>query len=337
MCYPKPGPRCSAHAAKKLAEARLLARIERSNNYNDFAKYQKLAEDAQKVYDATPAGITELKRRVAQSKNSVHITRLKLAQETRKQQLEALKRADEGDIKHSDTFEETSYGINEFLPKNKTRKALKDDSEIMKKFLEDSHNWVSQLTTEEIEAVAWFTSDGSTSLNNYVVGQEDRSPFHYSKTYLEKQKKSLESALSKINRSEPVIVYRGVKKETLEKLLNSSIINKLEDLEDLEDLKTKDIEKVFEKGKTLTSPTFMSASPDPYIATKFSHGVVFEIKSYSAAPAVTLSAWNFAENEMVLPRDKEYKIVNVLQKVNFEKRGDNDSQKITVVQLEEVI
>lgn len=66
MCYPKPGPRCSSHAGKTrdkaLAELVALRDQNASAEEIEAAKENVLAK--QREYEATPAGVSELRKRL---------------------------------------------------------------------------------------------------------------------------------------------------------------------------------------------------------------------------------------------------------------------------------
>lgn len=73
MCYPKPGPRCSAHAAADLAAARQhLEQLSNDNDVSDAAlkdAYQREVK-AQENFDATPKGMDALRRSIEQDKGA---------------------------------------------------------------------------------------------------------------------------------------------------------------------------------------------------------------------------------------------------------------------------
>lgn len=90
MCYPKPGPRCSGHAKARLERARNAA----MGMTVTQAERQELL-DAQDAYDATPAGLSELTRDIAQAagtRRAVELEgRLAAAQARRDEQIRAHK------------------------------------------------------------------------------------------------------------------------------------------------------------------------------------------------------------------------------------------------------
>lgn len=91
MCYPKPGPRCSKHAAERLKKA-----LEAASEYqgNDEARKQSLrqrAVDAQKEYYTSPKGIAALEEKAATSGDAKDIAIAKAAKERRRKMLDAYK------------------------------------------------------------------------------------------------------------------------------------------------------------------------------------------------------------------------------------------------------
>lgn len=60
MCYPKPGPRCSAHAKTSLDKAAAAYQA----NPDDFAAYEAY-QKAQNEYDLTPAGLRTIENQIA--------------------------------------------------------------------------------------------------------------------------------------------------------------------------------------------------------------------------------------------------------------------------------
>lgn len=94
MCYPKPGPRCSAHAKTSLKQAASKYKSAPSDvTYAAFAK-------AQDDYDATPEGIKRLKKQVnKQPDNIAASTRLMNGMARREHALRELKMShDYGDV-----------------------------------------------------------------------------------------------------------------------------------------------------------------------------------------------------------------------------------------------
>lgn len=95
MCYPKPGPRCSHHARKKMANAKRAYQLEKS-----YEAYEQLMA-AQDEFDATKAGQDALRvaidRESKLDKKFLLQARLEQSIHRRKSALAAIKSKDRGD------------------------------------------------------------------------------------------------------------------------------------------------------------------------------------------------------------------------------------------------
>lgn len=96
MCYPKPGPRCSAHAEATLVKKR--AAYLADPNFDNYAAMR----DAEKEYEITPAGQRFLQDKIdaetdLESKYDLTV-RLRYAQEARQEALKAIQAKDSGDV-----------------------------------------------------------------------------------------------------------------------------------------------------------------------------------------------------------------------------------------------
>ena len=334
MCYPKPGPRCSAHAATRLTKAKVEVKVYRRQisdalSNDKYYELKKAVEEAQLDYDATPAGMEELKRRAAyysDSQKEEYQLRLELGQQLRASQLSAIKALEQGDIKHDSVPLSGVYSKNSHDTSKIIRKSYPNDAPEIALMMEESQNWINELTPEETEAVAWFTSNGAGSVNNYLVGKKD--DFNYSPVLLKTTAEKMDSALKKWVRPKPVLVYRGLSQS----VVGEKTYNKTEDAA----LAKLFLDENFPVGGIYTSPTFMSASLDPERASRFaSSDFVLEIVSKKAAPVVNISAWDISEREMVLPRKQKYEVMRVLKNIKFE-TSSGDVRERTVIQLIEI-
>lgn len=299
---------------------------------------------AQLEYDATPAGMRELERRISQYQGNAkteYEMRLDLGKAKRAERLLLIKAKDRGDLAHepkkssdimfSDSFHRFSdYYDNEPL--------IAHDSKVMNSVVADSHQWITKLNDEEIEAVSWYTSNGSIVINKHLTDNSD--PFYLrdyhddetdeefdareakaEQAHLENLNttvKNIDSALAKGKRSTPIKVYRGVSM----------------DVTKAEGYSSKDTDQYvadrFPVGGTFISPVFMSSSLEYKKGAGFeSSGVLLEIMSKTVGPVSNVSAWGVTEKEYVLPRNLAYK-VRAVKKVK-DKHGDD----LFVVQLEE--
>lgn len=339
MCYPFPGPRCSSYAARILTEAKIRVRNEPAS-----IEAREALDAAQLEYDATPAGMRELKRRIASYQGTAkteYELRLALGQAKRAERLLLIKAKDRGDIKHSeravlDTMFPDSF--HRFAEDHSNEPQIGHDSEIMKQLVADSHQWIDRLNDEEIEAVSWYTSNGSTVINKHLTGNSDEfylNDYRDDETaqefdereaiaaqehlnYLNTTVKDLDSALAKGKRQNPIKVYRGVSGDVMK----------------AEGYTSKDVGKYvtdkFPVGGTFISPVFMSSSLEHKRGSGFeTSGVLLEVLGKTVGPVSNVSAWGVTEKEYVLPRNLAYKVSAV--KTVKDKHGDD----LFVIQLEE--
>jgi hypothetical protein len=318
MCYPFPGPRCSSYAARALTEAKITARKDPSN-----IEAREALDAAQLEYDATPAGMRELKRRIGQydgNAKTEYELRLSLGEAKRAERLLLIKAKDRGDIKHQrksspDTMFPSSF--HRFADNHDNEPEIRHDSAEMKQLVADSHNWIEKLNDEEIEAVSWYTSNGSTVITKHLTGNSD--PFYLKDyiddetaeqfdereadaaqahvEYLDRTVKDLDSALAKGKRQTPIKVYRGLSFHVIES--EGYKFDKID----------KYVADKFPVGGTFISPVFMSSSLEHKKAKGFeSSGVLLEVMGKTVGPVSNVSAWGVTEKEYVLPRNTAYKV-----------------------------
>lgn len=104
MCYPKPGPRCSAHAQQNLERTRAVYEAD-TENLEAYEQWREAQED----YDMTPRGMEELQQKAdvlaEKAKTDVKtrrirnelLNRLELMRKVRKERIAAANMDDEGD------------------------------------------------------------------------------------------------------------------------------------------------------------------------------------------------------------------------------------------------
>jgi hypothetical protein len=352
MCYPKPGPRCSAHAAAAFTQAK---ENYKHHDYDPFQQmtpeYQNLIaarDKAQLEYDATPAGMAELERRIKQEEKrktsvySEYVDRLALGKAHREAALAALKAEDVGDVKHEDlpydkkvmkAFDKSF--TNRFIRPSKPRVKIENGDKRLVVMNEASKVWVNKLNTEETEAVAWMTSDGSYAMNGYLGRGKVPEDVGYTKEHVEKSIKALESAIDKTPLEKPVVVYRGLNDDVAPKeVYDARFTDGFKDA----------VHAHFKKGDTYSAPVFQSTSLDPIKGRFFARsGVIFEMKTKKAAPVSSVSAWEFSEKEMVVQRNTKFVITGVHEDVVFDqgdyKQASADNKqyhKFMVVQMTEI-
>ena len=321
MCYKNPGPRCSAHASKALILAKQKQNL--INTPEHYIKYERRIQKAQKDYDMTPAGMLELRRRVKSYANNPkackeYKDRLEEAQMMRKAKLAAIKTEDNGDIFHKIQGSEV-YGVIDFPEEEEDRKQILETDPSVTKMIKESAKWMSINTPEEIEALSWLTSNGSSVVNTYLyTGSTKTGPWTTDEGHIKNTIKNLDTAIAKFRRRNPIIVYRGIT---------------LRDNEGEEIYDTDEATQKFTVGETYTSKPYASSSLDPMTACSFSKSeILFEIKTKKAAPIINVSAWDLTEKEFILPRNQEYKIVNIIRNATI----GGDKTETTIVQLEDI-
>lgn len=321
MCYPKPGPRCSAHAAALLLKAKI------ANKQNNCFDTKVSLKEAQEAYDSTPAGQKELQRRIKQHKHSrnekavaEYADRLKTGAETRAYQLSLSGLMDKGDIRHSIPNKSPEREVESFVQNyDFDESVIPSDSTKMAQIIEDSTNWIHQLDTDEMEAVAWYTSSGSGTINNHLLGLD--SPYNLGETadQIKTSVGHLDTALSKATHESPVKLWRGLPNEALEAM----------------DMEPENfVEKYCAPGDIYKPGVFMSTTADFKTAVGFSGGVVFELKAKTAGSAVNVSAWGIRETEYITPRTAQYRVISV----NKAERtiSDRFTKEYHIIQLEEI-
>ena len=327
MCYKSPGPRCSSHAATALMRA---IENEKRIPYSD-TEARISAKEATKAawdtYDTTPAGQEFLKRKIKHKQHPLreYKDRLALGQFRREAALKDAGLVDSGDtynhvpdgVKH-----ETSHFNDGFLPDDTPRISWNvDSSEGQAKIdamIEHSHSWVSQLDADEMEAVAYYTSNGAQTINQYLRGDEEIRSV-YSKRELAKRAKNLASALAKAPKLEkPVVVYRG--------------------LQSWDDVKNtvEDYVKEHPVGSIMEMKLNSSASFDPGVASGFADDIILEISTDTPAAVSNVSAWGTREREALLAAGDKYKVKAIKQGIAYGDKKDSVEKHWTIVQLEQV-
>lgn len=361
MCYPKPGPRCSAHAKARYIALKQELSARRAKKYLSWEEesvLQKEIDSAELDFDSTPVGQARLEMRLLQEKYSGDEIRERLAnaRELRRLQLEAVKARDEGDI-HNHGDNGVHFKGEQLQKARKNRKNLRNSAAGRKKvqeYIDYSQNFAQHLTTEEANALYWHTSDGSGVVNQILHKKHDEkygnsgawtyekgahswgNMDRYSKEVIQKQVKMLDGVFAKHSLPEPIVLHRGFGMNNLpDELRNSDA--------DSPEMK-KYLEEKYPVGETIEIPNYMSASIDPSVAYRFSgfQSMVLEVKTKQAVPVAMMSAWDASEREFVVNRNGKYRVVGVLKNVTYEdvhnksKTVGPHNKNVTVIQLEEI-
>jgi len=198
--------------------------------------------------------------------------------------------------------------------------------------IEDQDWWkktLNKLDDEQKNILSGYTSDDAFEeypFHNYVkINEALRKGRPLDDTESEIVSR-LEEAINEHPLPEGTIVYRGV---TIGDIKNpDDLINFLDEMENL-------------KGDTIEFESFTSTSLNFSIATDFTHqkqNVIYEIKPKHGVYVNPLSETE-GEQEVVLNKNKRYKVVDVLSEVQSdikEMLDPDETRKFTVIQLEEV-
>jgi hypothetical protein len=178
MCYKAPGPRCSAHAKKKLIETTTY--LKTLSVFRDspevYGQAKQAVADAEMDYDSTPAGQKYLKLRIEQGmdRSGEYAERLVNAKKLRRMQLKAIDSKEAGDINnHSQISRDwNDDGINEHDTVRKGWDTHPDgvDAKIAQ-YETISLSAAQVLSADEQSALYWVTSDGGPFINSKLTGK----------------------------------------------------------------------------------------------------------------------------------------------------------------------
>jgi hypothetical protein len=335
MCYPKPGPRCSASAAAKVATARKAcfvylkekSRATDKSNYNDFESLMKIVKQAQAEYEITPAGIKELERSVAQYPDSKsNINKLAEAKTLRAARISAAKAKNKDkeivDSSHKIKFNNSinNYSIKNLSQNSDTLHAIEVDSPDIDLMIKEGEAFSHKLDANEIETLQWYTREGYADVNG-SLSNPDSKEYSYDKEKAKEAVHYLDSAFAKVAAAREFIVYRR------------HFLYEEDGKFDTKTLKEK--QELFAVGSTYKPNFFMSTSLNPDNAPPNDDGfVVFmEIKAKRAACLATIANSGTQEQEFLLPRDAKYKVVGNSNKITVK---EQEGRTLTVIQLEEI-
>ncbi len=180
----------------------------------------------------------------------------------------------------------------------------------------DSKQYESKLTPAEKTALETYCNQASANINDNLRQGKQLLP-EYAQTA-----KDLQSAVKKADSTER-LVYRGVRLQSMEPDIYSG--------------ERRAFVKQFEDnvGKTVALKGYQSTSTSPDLAAKFA-GVndnpIFEINSKGGAPIGGMFGRN--ENEVILPPNAKYKVVDVVHNVSFHNADYPNRNRFTVIKLE---
>jgi hypothetical protein len=227
---------------------------------------------------------------------------------------------------------------NEFQGITAVRKRTKS-KEVL---LTESRDVLKQLTKNELIALKLYSGNLFDDVNRFLEKEqnfhsedtdgnetiENISPLTSRKQNVNKIKrvvKELDSAIAKSKLKEKYVVYRGVSNYVLQQSGAKT---------------TEEFVRKLKQDKTYTSNAYMSTSNNPTIAYDYSNdtGIIMEILPSSS---INLSSSSFFEDEeeVLLPRNSTYRIVNVYKPKLYEWEHHTrtaSSKDITVIQLEQI-
>lgn len=336
MCYRKPGPRCSSHAAVALAKAKHGLAVSAHTPEDYFAAKDK-ENEAQKVFDSTPSGLRilkdELLNPLAEAGISERYTAAKLLRE---EQLAAVKKLGLVQEKHANRPVTSAAFTAKFSAADVVREYA-DVNMLNSSVDAASEEYFSRLSDEELSQLRWMTDYGAMEANKHIAGVNSYTLFQgaFQAEDIEKRMKIVDEALAKYQPSQPVVTYRGVRNASLPVPMQENYRVTPEEKQQV-------FLDALPVGSVMSSDFYMPSSFQPNSSVKFADfGVVMEIKSSSAAPVSAISV-SSREHEGLLPRGISLKVVDVQKNVKYSdgtvnrRTGEPSYRTVTVVQLEEI-
>lgn len=343
MCYKSPGPRCSYHAKKKLIAAKKeLKEKGFSGGMELYEQLKDAVEKAQLDFDSTPAGMAEIKLRIerGEDRRGDMQARLDYCKANREAMLAAIKAEDKGDIDNHEAIASCKIGTGEFEDGTRTSwNERSDKEELIKQYTVNGERLAKSLNDEENASLFWYSSDGFSHINaqlheangTYVHQDKVRK---YPKKKINAAIKSMDTAFEKNRMAEPVVVYRGLNLHNF-----SEEVNEMEtkEGETYLDKYRNHIANEYQEGSIHTFPAYLSTSADPSKARSFAQSnVIMEIKTKSAIALGFISSWE-SEKEMLVQRDRKFKVVSVKHDIAYDApKGPGKEKGFTIVQLEEI-
>lgn len=327
MCYPKPGPRCSSHAAATYAKAhqKVLAAFDANHKDPDLDKLVAIRKKAEQEYKITPAYFEKLERAIAEEPQRAHWheDELASAKKERQRRLDAVK--GKKPVNHRKAKPE-KYVSTKFFNSGDHATKLSYNHPDLTSSIEESTNWSSNLTDEEISTLAWYSEAGFTVVNGHLSATVN--PYkdkNISDDHIENSIKIMDSALAKhAPNSEGVIVYRRHHNYNSEGY-HEKITPEL-------------IAEKFPVGSVYEPGFYLSTSLDPdNLQIKDSANFNLQILTKTGAPLTAISSQGPREYEFITPRTAKFRVVANDVKVTRTGRFNKDEQStITVIQLEEI-
>lgn len=326
MCYPKPGPRCSSHAAAAYAKAhqKVLAAFDKDRRDPNLERLVAIRNKAEQEYKLTPAYLKKLERSIAEKLHRAEWDRDQLAflTEERQRRLDAVK--DKKQINHRKN-KSGKYVSKRFFSTGDRAEKLSYDHPDLTASIADSTEWSRQLTDEEISTLAWYSEGGYSIVNGHLNATVN--PYKekgITDEYVEESIAIMDSALAKHNpNSEGVMVYRRHHN------YNSEGYH--------EKITPEAIAEKFPVGSVYEPGFYMSTSLDPdNLQTKDSANFNLQILTKTGAHLTAISSQGPREYELVTPRTAKFRVIANDVKVKRTSRFSDEQTTVTVIQLEEI-
>lgn len=175
MCYPKPGPRCSSHAGKTRdkALAELITLRDQNAPADKIAKAEENLLAKQKEYEATPAGIDEIRKRLEgetdDAKQAMLNRRIEAGQALRAEALAAYakKHSDEEELAFCEKELASRTGSEEFAAMLEKRDELREVLHTIDEKITAAEE------SEDVEAVRAAKFEYRAAYNELVVANND--------------------------------------------------------------------------------------------------------------------------------------------------------------------
>jgi hypothetical protein len=322
MCYPKPGPRCSPHAAAAYSKAHQNVLYAFMNNKKDpeLDKLIKIRDKAYKEYEITPAGIRAAEIQYQENPSAWATEKISVLKNIRNQRLAAMKNSTE--IKHR-INKIDNYDSHTFSQEGDTIVSMSFNHPDLENSINDSRKWSYQLNDEEIATVAWYTGAGYYSVNQYLNSDKNTIANHPDKERLNRAIEVLDNALSKhIPDETGMIVYR---RHTFFNQDNS-----------LSKLTEEEIKQKFLPGSIYEPDFYLSTSlnPDNLPDTSTGTTAALQILTKKGVPVTSISSKGPLEFEVIIPRNTKFRVI--ANDISMMRDQNNEIIKVNVIQLEEI-
>lgn len=324
MCYPKPGPRCSANAAAAYAKAHQKVLHAFMSNADDkvLEKLRKMREKAQKEYDITPAGIRDYERRQEEHPSDYNKEQLDKLKQKRAARIALVKNV--GQVKHR-TPTNHPYASTAFSSTGDKIQSMSYDHPDLLTSIQSSQQWAYKLNDEEIATMAWYSQAGYADINGHL-SNNGNNPYARRENTPEKIDKAIQVMDAALKKHEPngdgVTVYRR------HHFYNEEGRHAT--------LPLTEIQEKFPVGSEYEPKFFMSTSLDPAnLPNSDGSSAALQILTKTGAPVTAISSQGPREYEFVLPRDAKFKVIANDVKMKTKNRKGEESE-ITVIQLQEI-